>query len=321
MRLHLFLSSALAVGLAACAAEVPDGELPFEGEASSLGKADHATLAFTAVDDATIVSPILEHGGTVILTTPGAWRRVMGTPAPASVDFGREWVAFHGSGLQHTGGFAAEVTGLRYYAGLRALVLETKDTSPGPGCIVTQALTTPHSVVEFAIPWPRPRFALADHTDETRTCGPTNADRLAELEHSLAVWTAARDAAGHSYTYSRDLDSMIGLHARTTFVVEAGVIVERRFEARYPDGTETQWTEVGAEVGSHTDQGFGPVLVDFLYQECRERVLTQDETTNTIQLALDERGFLQACTFTPIGCYDGCTRGPTISSLELAAAN
>lgn len=320
MRVHtLLLFPALA--LAACATEASDGELPFEGEAASLGKADHATLAFTAVDDAAIVSPILEHGGTVILTTRGAWRRVMGTPVPASVDFDHEWVAFHGSGLQPTGGFAAEILGLRYYAGLRALVLETKDTSPGPGCIVTQALTTPHAVVKFAIPWPRPRFALVDHGHETRTCGPTNADRLVELAASLEAWTAARDAAGNSYTYSRDLDSFIGLHARTTFVVEAGVIVERRYEARYPDGTEKTWTELGADVGSHTDEGFGPVLVDFLYQECRERVLTQDEATNTIQLALDARGLLEACTYTPIGCYDGCTRGPTISSLELAAAD
>lgn len=44
-------------------------------------------------------------------------------------------------------------------------------------------------------------------------------------------------------------------------------------------------------------------------------VLTQNENDNWMRFSVDERGFLQACTYTPMACQDDCSRGPTIDTL------
>jgi len=304
------------LGVTACATDQNTDELPFEGEATDDGKADHATVAFTELD-ANIGNTRLQQGGTVILTSKAAWKRVMGTTAPASVDFSKEWVAFFGTGVKNTGGFGAEITGIRYSASLGSLILSTHATSPGNDCIVTQAFTTPHHVVKFNIPSPRPIYALADAKSEVKRCSPTNEERKQELAASLQEWNRAKAVNGNSYTYTRMFQSFTGFSGRTTLVVKNGVVTERHYKAQHLSGGEaTIWDEIGAQVGSHTDEGFPAVLVDALYEQCRTDVLTQNETTNWMNFQVDSNGFLQACTYTPMACQDDCSRGPTISSIE-----
>lgn len=317
MRLSYVLAASI-LGFAACATDdTHTDELPFEGDASDAGKADDATVAVTPID-ADVSFDRREAGGAYVITTKAAWKRVMGTAAPADVDFSKEWVAFYGTGLQNTGGYSAEVTGLAYSASLRSLIVSTHATSPGPDCVVTQALTTPHQVVKFAIPSPRPLFALADASSEVRRCSPSNAERLVELAESRAEWERVKTSHEGSYTYKRTFASWTGFSGETTIVVANGVVTERHYKAQHTSGGEaTIWSEYGAEVGSHTDEGFAPVLLDALYDECRTSVLTQDEDTNWMQFSLDERGLLQACTYTPMACQDDCTRGPVISELLL----
>jgi hypothetical protein len=315
MRLSYLLSVSL-FGLVACAAEpVTEGELPIDGDASSVGKGDvTGVIAFSHVEDAFIGSSRLQKGGTYIITSKSAWKRVMGSDAPKSIDFSREWVAFFGMGSQSSGGYSAQITDLRAIAG-GGLVLSTHAVSPGNDCLVTLAFTTPHDVIKFNIPSPRPTFAFADASDEVKKCGPSNADRLVELAESQKTWDAAKADHANSYTYTRDFHSFIGFSGRTTLVVKNGVVVERTYKAQHVSGGEpTIWTETGAEVGTH-DEGAEPVLVDALYEECRGRVLTQDEDKNWMSFSLDDQGLLQHCTFTPMGCQDDCARGPTISSI------
>lgn len=317
MRFDFLIPTVSILGLAACTGtEAPEGELPFEGEADDeLGKADHSTVAFTEIQ-ADVSNARRERGGTVIITSKSAWNRVMGTPSPSDVDFSKEWVAFYGTGLKNTGGFGADITGIRMHAGIGAIVLETKATSPGFDCIVTQAFTTPHTVVKFAIPSPRPHFAFTDNTSEVKKCSPSNAEHLESLADSLAKWNAAKAANGNSYTYTREFASFTGFQGQTALVVVNGVVTERFYKAGHVDGTNlTSWHEVGAEVGSHTDEGFPAILVDALYEDCRTKVLTQDENKNFMNFSVDERGLLQVCTFTPMACQDDCSRGPVINTL------
>ena len=173
MRFDLLMTTlaAASLSLAACASETPEGELPFEGDAGELGKADGVSVAVTELN-ADIDMSRLPQGGTFIITSKKAWTRVMGTDAPADVNFAKEWVAFFGTGIKNTGGFSAQITDLRYHPGAGALVLSTHATSPGFDCIVTQAFTNPHHVVKFKIPSPRPLFALADSSSEVKRCSP-----------------------------------------------------------------------------------------------------------------------------------------------------
>ena len=296
--------------------EQPTDELPFEGDASEAGKADHSSLAFTAFE-ADISNNRLQRGGTIIMTSKAAWTRVMGTPAPANVDFSKEWVVFFGTGVKNTGGYSAQVTELRYSASQRSLVVSTKATSPGPDCIVTQAFTTPHHLVKITVPSPRPLFALADAKSETRRCSPTNEERKVELAMSRQAWDRAKLENGNSYTYKRGFQSFTGFSGETTLVVKNGVVTERHYKEQHLSGGEAvTWSEIGAQVGSHADQGFAPVLVDALYEECRTNVLTQDEDRNWMNFGVDENGFLQVCTYTPMECQDDCSRGPSITSID-----
>lgn len=314
------LASLLLATAAACApsdSDVSDegSDLPFEEGELDLGKADQIAISLVAIDDASLGNQRLETGGRAIITSAASWRRYFGSEAPASVDFGREWVAFYGSGLKNTGGYAAEIVSLSLIAGERGLVLATRDLSPGFDCIVTQAFTTPHAIVKFAAPTPRPTWAVADHQSETRRCGPSNEERLAELAASRTRWEAARAAHGNSYTYSQVMSSFLGFDAETTFVVDGGVVVERHFKSTF-GADVTSWSEVGSEVGSHADEGHPVALVDDLYDECRDQVLTRDEEENFMNLSFDDAGLLQTCTSFHRQCNDDCDRGPKLGFIS-----
>lgn len=314
MRLAYLLASTL-LATTACTSDAPSGELPIEGDADGLSKADAATIQFTELEFADISTNRLQRGGTFIITTKSAWKRVMGTTAPKDIDFSKEWVAFFGTGSKNTGGYGAQIKSVSLYANAGALVLETKATSPGDDCIVTQAFTNPHHVVKFAIPAPRPSYALAANESTVKRCSPTNAERLEMLGDSKVSFDAAKAKHDNSYTYTRDFQSFSGFGFQTTVVVAQGTVVERHFKAQHVSGGDsTQWSETGAEVGTH-DEGFPAVTVDALYTECATDVLTQNDELNWVNFSTDENNFLQACTFTPKLCQDDCTRGPVLSTL------
>ncbi|HYF90798.1 MAG TPA: protease complex subunit PrcB family protein [Symbiobacteriaceae bacterium] len=91
----------------------------------------------------------------VLLTDEAGWkanwaqasaRQVPGTEAPV-LDFSQQSVVAVYMGEQRTGGYAIEITGVELTNG--TLRVTVKQTRPGPGTIVTQALTQPFHMVRI----------------------------------------------------------------------------------------------------------------------------------------------------------------------------
>ena len=163
----LSLVSVLAV---ACAQPEAGGSLPFgDADVAALGKNDLPSLPTTRIYPA-IGQDRQVQGGQAIITSAESWVEYAGSPAPADVDFSREWVAFYGLGVRNTGGYSAEILSVTNIASAELLVLETKSQSPGPDCIVTQAITYPFAAIKFEIPEVVPTWATSEHSAETYSC-------------------------------------------------------------------------------------------------------------------------------------------------------
>ena len=84
------------------------------------------------------------------VTNAMAYQAVFGTRR--DVDFDHEWVFFYSAGLEPTTGYDARVLDIGYLPDTQTLVATTQLASPGPDCIVEQAITMPCTLVKF----PRP---------------------------------------------------------------------------------------------------------------------------------------------------------------------
>ena len=315
----LSLSLSMAAALAAGCTDQPtaqNGDLVLDNDVSGIGKADHNTLLFEEVF-APISHDRLVRGGKAIVTSADSFEEYFGTPAPDDINFDNEWVAFYGLGTRNTGGYGASIasiSNLPYWGGM---ILDITSSAPGADCFVTQAITWPHTLVKFAAPDPAPTWFSAHHEDETYNCGPTPDSRQTELAESLKKWEEARDAAANSYTYTSEFHSFLGYGGRTTIVVENGEVVERQYKAQHDNGSGfVGWTETGAEVGTHPE-GESPVLVDELYRECAEEILTFSDETHWVHLAIDSsNGLMLSCTASDRLCNDDCSRGPNIATIS-----
>jgi hypothetical protein len=69
------------------------------------------------------------------------------TTAPPSVDFSRDLVIVAAMGQRNSGGHAIQIREVADDAG--RLIVKVVETSPGPGCLVTMALTEPVDVVRL----------------------------------------------------------------------------------------------------------------------------------------------------------------------------
>ncbi|HET6147583.1 MAG TPA: protease complex subunit PrcB family protein [Polyangia bacterium] len=84
----------------------------------------------------------------MLVKTQQGYLALFGHSAPADVDFSRQWVIFYAAGTRPTGGYDANVLSLTR-AGDK-LVAVTELVSPGAGCAVTQAFTSPYVLIKFA---------------------------------------------------------------------------------------------------------------------------------------------------------------------------
>ncbi len=78
-----------------------------------------------------------------------------GSDLPA-VDFAREQVVFVALGERRTGGYSAKVTSATVSGDI--LIVRYVERRPGPGCLTTQALTTPYQAVAIPRVHATPRF-------------------------------------------------------------------------------------------------------------------------------------------------------------------
>ena len=98
-------------------------------------------------------------------------------PPLPDVDFGRHLVVARAMGPRPTGGFTVAITGMLRQGG--EYVVQVRETSPGTGCAVTLAETSPVDVALIGRHDASIKFAIAA---ETRTCGRATGSGL-ELQH------------------------------------------------------------------------------------------------------------------------------------------
>lgn len=182
-----------ALVVAGCGA--PEDNLPADDQvADSAGagdpelKADLPGLSFTVFTD-DVGAAAAQATRRVIVSNTG-YRALFGHDAPG-IDFRKEWVFFYAAGVQRTGGYKAAVESIRNSGASATLKVVTALESPGPGCVVTQALTRPHVLVRFKIPSPRPIWARYYTHDTSRSCAPkvdcvTDADCVVTADYCRA---------------------------------------------------------------------------------------------------------------------------------------
>ena len=141
------------------------------------------------------------------------------------------------------------------------------------------------------------------------------------LEESLTAWRVLKDTKGGNYQYDVRFASWVGYSDTTTLEVRDDEVVLRRYEARDAEGVVTEsWTEQGEALGSH-EYGAPLRTVEELYAVCRDEVLTQDQSENTIYLEFRDDGVLKICQYVSINCADDCARGVRIDDLRFLGQN
>ena len=142
------LLAAMAV-LAACESSVAVEVLLENGETIPAVPDGATAVAFGEVEEAsTSVSAIMDRERLVITDATAweaYWARFSGSVAPMppvpAVDFATERVVTAAMGTQPTGGYSINVPSVQGDG--QGIYVVVRETSPGPGCIVTQALTAP----------------------------------------------------------------------------------------------------------------------------------------------------------------------------------
>lgn len=110
-----------------------------------------------------------------VITKKADYIAFFGTQPPASVNFNKHWVLHYSTGVQSTGGYDANILSVeRIGSGDGArLVVGTESVAPGPGCMVTMALTNPQMTVR--IPKQKKTVSVEQAWNETMTdCSQPN---------------------------------------------------------------------------------------------------------------------------------------------------
>jgi hypothetical protein len=159
--LMVLLASSL---LASCAGDDVDEIAGPVGELVAAPPGGSTSVAFEEFQDD--VGDRAAREVRVLIRTRQGYRDYFGHAPPATVDFPRENVIFYAAGVKPTGGYSAGLVSLTRSG--HDLLGVTRLVSPGAGCIVTQALTSPHVLVKFAAqPGTKISFRRAD---QTRDC-------------------------------------------------------------------------------------------------------------------------------------------------------
>ncbi|OQY47469.1 MAG: hypothetical protein B6242_04940 [Anaerolineaceae bacterium 4572_78] len=117
-----------------------------------------------------------------------------------------------------------------------------------------------------------------------------NMEEVAKLEESLIVWNTEK--------------------------AKYNEIVERQYNEFDRDGTTDSWSEnKKEELGTH-QEGAELKLIDTLYRECKNMLLTTNPSKNYIDLSFNENGILQTCTYSHKDCADDCSSGVRIDTIE-----
>lgn len=134
-------------------------------------------------------------------------------------------------------------------------------------------------------------------------------------------WLATKATCG-TYHYSVEHESFGGPERVTSIEITGDTPSARMFFKGHPPQNfgepfviDETWTEVGAEVGSHSGVTGAalPRTMDQLYEGCLRDVVIRDPKENLINFQADDRGVLEACIYFPRGCADDCGVGVIVS--------
>jgi hypothetical protein len=170
-KLPLLLASSL---LAACAASEPAGELDESTDATA--EKDDGSRELQIHDTLPIDGQ--DHAMTKVFTTAAAYQAFFGTAAPAQVDFATEYAIYYAAGPKNTGGYEANVLKVTLSASGKTITVSTETVSPGNTCLVTQALTSPATLVTVKKQPTVTRFS-SRHKDFSLACSAVCGDDLA----------------------------------------------------------------------------------------------------------------------------------------------
>jgi hypothetical protein len=136
--------------LLGCAGEVGGGVTDVDIERAALAAAAQE-LSFSELVDPAGIGTAGERKARMLIAAGRRYHAVFGHPAPADLDFNAgEAVIFYSAGIRRTGGYDASIQ--RIVLRGSTLHVTTQLESPGPSCIVTQALSTPHVLVAVQLP-------------------------------------------------------------------------------------------------------------------------------------------------------------------------
>ncbi|RYE76774.1 MAG: protease complex subunit PrcB family protein [Myxococcales bacterium] len=108
--------------------------------------------------------------GVTLLRTAAEYKAFFGVKAPAGL-FPKSWVVHYAMGTKNTGGYEVEITSVkRGSATGHRLSVGVTTRSPGPQCMVTQALTSPQVAVRIAAQ-PGVDLAASKLDAQTDLCG------------------------------------------------------------------------------------------------------------------------------------------------------
>ena len=146
----LFVSLILSVSAVGCASDAADDDLVAEvTEGLDDAKADQADLPFTPVEGLTLRASIGTTESGRVIRSAASFKAAFGVAAPADIDFADEWLAVYSAGTRPTGGYAAKVTRVRLSDSGLTVKVSAELSTPGEGCVVTQALTKPVAIARF----------------------------------------------------------------------------------------------------------------------------------------------------------------------------
>jgi hypothetical protein len=145
----------------------------------------------------------------------------------------------------------------------------------------------------------------------------------AAYQKTLSAFEVAKLKHNNTYTFGIYTASFTETMTTTTMVVENGKVVARHYKRENPYRKELNksWSETGAQIGKHKDEGHAACTLDEVYAYVKGNQATvSDKPVLDIELVyyfeVDKTGIISTAGTSMIGCMDDCFRGYKIRDLS-----
>jgi hypothetical protein len=136
-----------------------------------------------------------------------------------------------------------------------------------------------------------------------------------QLNKSQKVWNTYKNKYNNSYNYFTNFVSWVGFGNETKLSIKNGKVIKKEYTS-WNKLEEKNWIEdKPSTLGKHK-LGAKILLIDDLYKQCRNILLSTNKNTNHIYLSFDKKGLLHNCLYTPKNCADDCSNGIKIKEIN-----